>query len=119
IKMNAQQYSELMKHLSKERKVKEKEKLLSALKRVRLGERVSVQDLDRVREYVNLNSLDHTKKMNISHLSIELEQDVYKEKDDVERSKNRLKRKGIDLKRLRRMRRVHQNEYYTENTNEL
>ena len=117
--MNAQQYSELMKHLSKERKVKEKEKLLSALKRVRLGERVSVQDLDRVREYVNLNSLDHTKKMNISHLSIELEQDVYKEKDDVERSKNRLKRKGIDLKRLRRMRRVHQNEYYTENTNEL
>ncbi len=60
--MNAKQYTELMKHLSKQKEMKEKEKLLSSVQRVRGGRLVTVEDLDRVREYVNQNTYSHKKR---------------------------------------------------------
>lgn len=112
--MNAKQYSELMKHLSKQREVEEKEKLLSSVQRVRDGMMVTVEDLDRVREYLNQNVYSHKKEIDLHHVEASLENDVVKDKNNVKKSKERLKRVGIDLDRIKRFRRIHQYEKHLE-----
>lgn len=112
--MNAKQYTKLMKHLSKQREMKEKEKLLSSVQRVRDGRVVTVEDLDRVREFVNQNVYSHKKEVDLSHVERNLENDVLEDKNNVKKSKERLKRSGIDLERIKRFRRMQQHEQHLE-----
>src|SRR5690625_3973146 len=117
--MNVKQYSELMKHLSIENDAKEKDDILRAVRNVQEGKNVSVKDLDVTREYINKQSLSNDKGMDLNYLALDLEEQVVHSKEDVKKSKQRVKRRGLDLERLRRQRRIYQNETHKGKVMEL
>lgn len=117
--MNVKQYSELMKHLSIEKDAKEKADILRAVRNVQEGKSVSVKDLDVTREYLNKQSLSNDKGMDLNYLALDLEEQVVHSKEDVKKSKQRVKRRGLDLERLRRQRRIYQNETHKGKVMEL
>lgn len=117
--MNVKQYSELMKHLSIEKESQEKEDVLKSIRKVQEGKSVSVKDLDVTREYLNKKSLNHDKGLDLNYLTLDLEKDVVDSKENVAKSKQRVKRRGLDLERLRRQRRIYQNETHKGKVMEL
>jgi|SRR5690625_3938284 len=108
--MNQKEYSELHKHLSLENEVKEKEKVLDAFHRVKKGESFSLNDLQIVGRTIAENShLKYPDREHSMHDTIFfLERDINSSKENVGKSKKRLKKRGIDLDRLRRQRRIYQ-----------
>ena len=108
--MNQKEYSELHKHLSLENEVKEKEKVLDAFHRVKKGEGFSLNDLQIVGRTIaeNSHSNYHDRGHSINDSIFILERDVNSTKDHVSKSKKRLKKRGMDLDRLRRQRRIYQ-----------
>lgn len=117
--MNVKQYSELMKHLSIEKESQEKEDVLKSIRKVQEGKSVSVKDLDVTREYLNKKSLSHDKELDLNYLTLDLEKEVVDSKENVAKSKQRVKRRGLDLERLRRQRRIYQNETHKGKVMEL
>lgn len=117
--MNVKQYSELMKHLSIEKESQEKEDVLKSIRKVQEGKSVSVKDLDVTREYLNKKSLSHDKGLDLNYLTLDLEKEVVDSKENVAKSKQRVKRRGLDLERLRRQRRIYQNETHKGKVMEL
>lgn len=117
--MNVKQYSELMKHLSIEKESQEKEDVLKSIRKVQEGKSVSVKDLDVTREYLNKKSLNHDKGLDLNYLTLDLEKEVVDSKENVAKSKQRVKRRGLDLERLRRQRRIYQNETHKGKVMEL
>jgi len=117
--MNSKAYSEEMKQKMIEREIKENENLLKSMRKLQRGENVSVKDLDRVKEYMKKQSFSHEQGLNINHLAIGLEEDIDKKKKSVSKNREALKRRRLNQERVRRMRRIHQNEIHQEKELEI
>lgn len=88
--------------------LKEKEKDVLSIRRVQEGKSVSIKDLDRVRRVAERKTLSSSKGINLNYIALELEKEVHLSKNSLKRSKENMKRRGIDLERVGRQRRIHQ-----------
>lgn len=112
--MNSKEYSKEMKQKLIEREVEKNEKTLRSMRKLQRGESVSVSDVERVKEYMITQSFSHDQGLNINYLAIGLEEEVDKKKKSVSKNKEALKRRRLNQERIRRMRRIHQNEKHQE-----
>lgn len=106
--MNHKEYGELKKHLSLEHELEEKEKVVDAFRRVKKGERFSFNDLEVVRKELFRQQGDYKNGgLNMNEAIYVLEKDISVSREKISNSKRRLKKRGLDLERLRRQRRLH------------
>lgn len=107
--MNAKQYEGIWKHLSLEHELAEKEKVVDAFVRVQKGERFSLHDLEVVKnELIERQGKLFDEEINMHGIIHSLEKDISSSKDNVSLSRRRLKKRGVDLERLRRQMRLQQ-----------
>lgn len=114
--MHIKEYTELMKHLNIEQEWEEKKRLVNSVRKVQDGKNVSLEDVERIRTVVERNAWHRSKGVNLNYIAIQLERDVSLSKEKVFKSKQKMKRKGLDLERLRRQRRIQQVREFKERT---
>ena len=108
--MNQKDYSEIKKHITLEHEQAEEEKIVEAFKRVKKGEKFNLVDLQTVykvlSEQPNVSSNDRVHNMDNTITLLEHRSSMTRE--NVSLSKKRLRKRGLDLDRLRRQRRLQQ-----------
>ncbi len=106
--IHQQEYNEIKKHLSLEHKLQEQEEVIEAFRRVKEGGKFSINDLQIVQrtlmEQSNVSYRDRTLDLGDAIFMLERESELTK--DMVSKSRKRLKKRGLDLDRLRRQRRL-------------
>src|SRR5690625_2083902 len=116
--MNQKEYSEIKKHITLEHEQAEEEKLIDAFHRVKKGDKFSLGDLQSVHKFLSelpyAGSKDQVHNMDNTITLLEHRSSLTRE--SVSLSKKKLKKRGLDLDRVRRQRRVQQEKVRKEKT---
>ncbi len=109
-KMNQKDYSEIEKQITLEHEQAEQEKVIDAFRRVKHGKKFSLGDLQTVQKFLseqaNVHSKDRVHSMD-NTISL-LEHNSSMTRESISLSKKKLKKRGLDLDRVRRQRRIEQ-----------
>ena len=106
--MNHKQYLDIKNHILLEHAYEEDKKVLDAFHRVREGKKFSVNDLHVVQKTLanqpNVRSPDRVHSLDENILLLEHRANI--SRDNISQSSKRLKKRGLDIDRLRRQRRL-------------
>lgn len=108
--MNQKEYSEIKKHVLLEHEQAGEEKHIDSFRRVKEGKKFSLNDLQIVHKFLSeqpaVKSRDQIHNMNDAIGLLEHRTSMTRE--NISSSKKRLRKRGLDLDRLRRQRRLQQ-----------
>lgn len=106
--MNLKEYNEIKKHILLEHAYEEDKKVLDSFQRVKEGKNISVNDLHVVQKTLanqpNVNSPDRVHNLDENIQLLEHRANI--SKDNISQSNKRLKKRGLDIDRLRRQRKL-------------
>lgn len=112
--MNSKNYRDEMKQKQIERELQEKEKVLLSIRKLQEGKNVNVNDLEKVKEYIKVQYSIDKQGIDLNYLAVELNDEVEKKRKEVAKDKDLSRRKRLNQERLKRLRRIHQNEKHKE-----
>lgn len=114
--MNQKEYGQVRKHMLLEQELEEQEEIIQAFKRVQKGEKFSLHDLRIVeRTLVDRSKSGYKEKVfNFDNIISVLEQEIEHTRGFVTGSRRKLRKRRLDLDRLRRQRRLQQEKVKTE-----
>ena len=104
--MYSKQRSEIKKHLELEENMKRLESVMNAFDRVKSGKSFNLTDLKIVQEeFKKLYGENNSNNLNFEHAIYRVTREINDVNEVVQVSKKRLRRKGVNLERLRRQQR--------------
>lgn len=104
--MDAKDYSALWKQFTLEQELEEKEDIIDSFRRVESGEGFSLDDLEVVRKTLAERKEGAGRTINMRNMIHNLEVDVGSTREYATTSKRRLRKRGIDLDRMRKQMRL-------------
>lgn len=108
--MNYKEYDEVKKQIIMDKEIEEQEEVIDAFYRVRDGRNVSLNDLQTVQKVLSESSVGSSKERvhNFKDTISVLEHRTVQSKEKASLQRKKLKRRGMDMDKIRRQRRLEQ-----------
>lgn len=110
VNVNYKEYNEIKKQIIMDKEIDEQEKVIDAFYRVREGNNVSLNDLQTVHKVLSESHMGSSKERvhNFKDTISVLEHRSFQTKEKASLQKRKLKRRGMDMDKIRRQRRLEQ-----------